>query len=557
MFYTQEILARKNGGFALLWQAATLGTHFQFKRLTKKDVISINIAEACQCIVSPPYPLALRLMSQLMVGAARIYGRQCDFHYTDVQHVWNCIKSTRMVDINMNVSTAKFESITMDDDPNFFIEIEISQSASRKASYFLFRLYIRFKNDSITYHIDVILKNRSSWINLTLISGPIWKRASGLILLAMTKVIDTNQKASSFGENAIDMAKETSPPVDQEKSRSLESSPSNILVPHELEGPYNHDNGDASKSRPQSRKRAFQFWDNETQLQRADFLGKRYKSEPNQEYVKKMRSEAKRLLKEALMGPLTKALAPELCDFWNQSTSLRGHLVQEPLACSFSPTTSEVNVSKGDFLFGFSTYEMDPELDFELELEQPRSREATADGFSFDSQMLLMPWNREEFDALSSAGQRVSLDRLSTPSISLEQQWRTSRASMTRSHDASPFFGSALGSLGELDIEGKQTGKLKKSSPRINDVFFIETAWTAGEVRQDTANFLRYVQTLAFSNDTYVVDFADLLEEIPHGQLKRGAAAQAFYHLLALSSRGILKPMQSEAYGPISIQILD
>ena len=51
--------------------AATLGSKSTFKKLPKRTVLTADIAQLCNLIVQPNEPLALRLSSNLMIGAAR------------------------------------------------------------------------------------------------------------------------------------------------------------------------------------------------------------------------------------------------------------------------------------------------------------------------------------------------------------------------------------------------------------------------------------------------------------------------------------------------------
>lgn len=92
MFYTVELLTKRESGFGLLWcvpspdtespclirkcrLAATLGSKSTLKKLTKKSVMSADISHLCGLIAEPAEPLALRLSSNLMVGVARVYKR--------------------------------------------------------------------------------------------------------------------------------------------------------------------------------------------------------------------------------------------------------------------------------------------------------------------------------------------------------------------------------------------------------------------------------------------------------------------------------------------------
>lgn len=51
--------------------AATLGSKSAFKKLPKRSVMTADISQLCRLIATPTEPLALRLSSNLLVGAAR------------------------------------------------------------------------------------------------------------------------------------------------------------------------------------------------------------------------------------------------------------------------------------------------------------------------------------------------------------------------------------------------------------------------------------------------------------------------------------------------------
>ncbi|EJD52680.1 hypothetical protein AURDEDRAFT_120316 [Auricularia subglabra TFB-10046 SS5] len=71
MFFSTELLSRRDGGFGLLWLAATLGPKSSFSKLPKRSVLNADISQLCELIAQPQEPLSLRLSSNLMVGAAR------------------------------------------------------------------------------------------------------------------------------------------------------------------------------------------------------------------------------------------------------------------------------------------------------------------------------------------------------------------------------------------------------------------------------------------------------------------------------------------------------
>lgn len=89
MFFTPELLSKRDSGFGLLWYvfrntywigsqlipfyrlAATLGSRSTFKKLPKRSVLTADITQLCDLISEPEEPLALRLSSNLMFGVVR------------------------------------------------------------------------------------------------------------------------------------------------------------------------------------------------------------------------------------------------------------------------------------------------------------------------------------------------------------------------------------------------------------------------------------------------------------------------------------------------------
>ncbi|KAF9270204.1 hypothetical protein L218DRAFT_952383 [Marasmius fiardii PR-910] len=110
MFFSQELLARRDSGFGLLWLAATLGSKSTFKKLPKRCVLTADISQLCNLIAQPEEPLALRLSSNLMIGVARVYRVKQDIFYTDVT---NCVTSLKKVVQDLQTTAAKERVLQM------------------------------------------------------------------------------------------------------------------------------------------------------------------------------------------------------------------------------------------------------------------------------------------------------------------------------------------------------------------------------------------------------------------------------------------------------------
>ncbi|GAA5864481.1 hypothetical protein JCM3774_005141 [Rhodotorula dairenensis] len=94
MFYNTEILTSRKGGFAVFWLAATVGSRggTAVRKLSKKELLSCNVVKACEKVIQPEEPLALRLSSNLMMGIARVFSQQYTIYASDVQQVHAALK---------------------------------------------------------------------------------------------------------------------------------------------------------------------------------------------------------------------------------------------------------------------------------------------------------------------------------------------------------------------------------------------------------------------------------------------------------------------------------
>lgn len=63
---------------------ATVGKGTQ-KRLTKKAIQEVNVPKACEKILDPGAPLALRLQGNLLYGVSRVFEQQCAYVLTDAE----------------------------------------------------------------------------------------------------------------------------------------------------------------------------------------------------------------------------------------------------------------------------------------------------------------------------------------------------------------------------------------------------------------------------------------------------------------------------------------
>ena len=77
MFYSQVVLTKK-GPLAKVWIAA----HWEGK-LTKQQILQVNLKEAANAVANPEIPIALRISGHLLLGICRIYSRKVKYLLQD------------------------------------------------------------------------------------------------------------------------------------------------------------------------------------------------------------------------------------------------------------------------------------------------------------------------------------------------------------------------------------------------------------------------------------------------------------------------------------------
>ncbi|KAF4979373.1 hypothetical protein FZEAL_4414 [Fusarium zealandicum] len=122
MFYSHEILSNTQYGVATIWLVATVGKTTQ-KRLTRKAIQEVNVPKACETIIHPGAPLALRLQGNLLYGVSRVFSQQCRYVLSDAEKTQSDMMTFFRVmqtsDTDPSAGKAKRHQITLQDDPNF------------------------------------------------------------------------------------------------------------------------------------------------------------------------------------------------------------------------------------------------------------------------------------------------------------------------------------------------------------------------------------------------------------------------------------------------------
>lgn len=66
---------------------ATIGNKSGGKRVSKKAIQEVDVQGACEKIIEPGAPIALRLQGNLLYGVSRVYNQQCSYMLTDAQKI--------------------------------------------------------------------------------------------------------------------------------------------------------------------------------------------------------------------------------------------------------------------------------------------------------------------------------------------------------------------------------------------------------------------------------------------------------------------------------------
>ncbi|KAF2116553.1 Rec8 like protein-domain-containing protein [Lophiotrema nucula] len=126
MFYSHEVLTSRKYGVATVWLVATLGAKSNLKKINRKQILDVDVPKACQTIIDPTAPMALRLQGNLLFGVSRVYLQQCGYVLSDAQNAHNAInmmlKKVKNAGLDPEAGKARPEQLMLQDDPSFLPE---------------------------------------------------------------------------------------------------------------------------------------------------------------------------------------------------------------------------------------------------------------------------------------------------------------------------------------------------------------------------------------------------------------------------------------------------
>ncbi|KAI9372286.1 Rec8 like protein-domain-containing protein [Aspergillus egyptiacus] len=126
MFYSHEILTSPEHGVATVWLVATLGARSISRRLNRKTILDVDVPKACNAIIEPAAPMALRLQSNLLYGVSRVYSQQCGYTLLDAQAMHDkmraMLRSVPAGGLDPSAGKARPDQLVLPYDPSFLPE---------------------------------------------------------------------------------------------------------------------------------------------------------------------------------------------------------------------------------------------------------------------------------------------------------------------------------------------------------------------------------------------------------------------------------------------------
>ncbi|KAF2648539.1 hypothetical protein K491DRAFT_722474 [Lophiostoma macrostomum CBS 122681] len=123
MFYSHEVLTSRKYGVATVWLVATLGAKSSLRKVNRKAIREVNVPKACQTIIDPAAPMALRLQGNLLYGVSRVYLEQCGYLLSDAQNAHNAfhvmLKVVKHAGLDADAGKANPDQLMLPDDPSY------------------------------------------------------------------------------------------------------------------------------------------------------------------------------------------------------------------------------------------------------------------------------------------------------------------------------------------------------------------------------------------------------------------------------------------------------
>ncbi|KAM5443217.1 R8 protein [Microsporum ferrugineum] len=127
MFYSHEILTSREHGVATVWLVATLGAKSTTRKVNRKAILGVDVPKACDMIIRPDAPMALRLQGNLLYGVSKVYHQQCGYALIDAEatreRMRAMLKVINNTGLDPDAGKARPDQIMLPHDPAFIPEL--------------------------------------------------------------------------------------------------------------------------------------------------------------------------------------------------------------------------------------------------------------------------------------------------------------------------------------------------------------------------------------------------------------------------------------------------
>ncbi|KAK4200630.1 Rec8 like protein-domain-containing protein [Triangularia verruculosa] len=131
MFYSHEILTSHQYGVATVWLVSTVGIRSNTKRISRKAIQEVNVKKACETILQPTAPIALRLQGSLLYGLSKVYSQQCKYVLDDAEKVqahmmafYNAMGGSENA-LDPKAGKTRRKELMLPDDPEFELNFQL------------------------------------------------------------------------------------------------------------------------------------------------------------------------------------------------------------------------------------------------------------------------------------------------------------------------------------------------------------------------------------------------------------------------------------------------
>ncbi|KAK4659919.1 R8 protein [Podospora pseudocomata] len=127
----QQLLTSHQYGVATVWLVSTVGIKSNAKKISRKAIQEVNVQKACETILEPGAPIALRLQGSLLYGVSRVYSQQCQYVLADAEKVqahmmafYNAMGGNENA-LDPRAGKAKRKELMLQDDPDFDLNYQL------------------------------------------------------------------------------------------------------------------------------------------------------------------------------------------------------------------------------------------------------------------------------------------------------------------------------------------------------------------------------------------------------------------------------------------------